>query len=150
MNPSCDRFYPSMASVSTHFTKYRATALGLVAAGSSVGKSAHSPEHHFILLMNARNRRRCLSNYPPTSLRIPWLPQRIAHLRPFQLTGVLPFRSHRNNCPSPFVCARSDRQAQSQTSRQVLRPQVNHGYAFRSPGGRELLRRAWCVVFAAT
>ncbi|KAH7927642.1 MFS general substrate transporter [Leucogyrophana mollusca] len=30
-------FYPSMASVSTHFTKYRATALGISAAGSSVG-----------------------------------------------------------------------------------------------------------------
>lgn len=30
-------FYPSLASVSTHFTKYRATALGIVAAGSSVG-----------------------------------------------------------------------------------------------------------------
>ncbi|KAH7913362.1 MFS general substrate transporter [Hygrophoropsis aurantiaca] len=30
-------FYPSMASVSTHFNKYRATALGIAAAGSSVG-----------------------------------------------------------------------------------------------------------------
>lgn len=34
---ACFRFYPSLASVSTHFTKYRATALGIVAAGSSVG-----------------------------------------------------------------------------------------------------------------
>jgi len=31
------RFYPSMASVSTHFSGYRATALGIAAAGSSLG-----------------------------------------------------------------------------------------------------------------
>lgn len=31
------RFYPSMASVSTHFSRYRATALGVAAAGSSLG-----------------------------------------------------------------------------------------------------------------
>ncbi|KAJ7040037.1 MFS general substrate transporter [Mycena alexandri] len=30
-------FYPSMSSVSTHFSKYRATALGVVASGSSFG-----------------------------------------------------------------------------------------------------------------
>ncbi|KAG2010418.1 monocarboxylate permease [Coprinopsis cinerea AmutBmut pab1-1] len=30
-------FYPSLASVSTHFLKYRATALGIAAAGSSFG-----------------------------------------------------------------------------------------------------------------
>ncbi|KAG6889893.1 hypothetical protein C0995_013869 [Termitomyces sp. Mi166 len=30
-------FYPSMASVATYFDKYRATALGIVAAGSSIG-----------------------------------------------------------------------------------------------------------------
>ncbi|KAI3618204.1 monocarboxylate permease-like protein [Moniliophthora roreri] len=30
-------FYPSMASVSTHFVEYRATALGIAAAGSSLG-----------------------------------------------------------------------------------------------------------------
>ncbi|KAG6826958.1 hypothetical protein H0H92_013771 [Tricholoma furcatifolium] len=30
-------FYPSLASVSTYFTKYRATALGIAAAGSSIG-----------------------------------------------------------------------------------------------------------------
>ncbi|TFK68820.1 MFS general substrate transporter [Pluteus cervinus] len=30
-------FYPSLISVSTHFNKYRATALGLAAAGSSAG-----------------------------------------------------------------------------------------------------------------
>ncbi|KAH6907656.1 major facilitator superfamily domain-containing protein [Coprinopsis sp. MPI-PUGE-AT-0042] len=30
-------FYPSLTSVSTHFTKYRATALGIAAAGSSFG-----------------------------------------------------------------------------------------------------------------
>ncbi|TFK22930.1 MFS general substrate transporter [Coprinopsis marcescibilis] len=30
-------FYPSLASVSTHFTTYRATALGIAAAGSSLG-----------------------------------------------------------------------------------------------------------------
>lgn len=31
------RFYPSLASVSTHFSKYRATALGIAVAGSSIG-----------------------------------------------------------------------------------------------------------------
>ncbi|KAF7296229.1 Monocarboxylate permease-like protein [Mycena chlorophos] len=30
-------FYPCLSSVSTHFTKYRATALGIVASGSSFG-----------------------------------------------------------------------------------------------------------------
>ncbi|PFH53268.1 hypothetical protein AMATHDRAFT_137721 [Amanita thiersii Skay4041] len=30
-------FYPAIASASTHFSKYRATAIGLAAAGSSVG-----------------------------------------------------------------------------------------------------------------
>ncbi|KAM6493808.1 Major facilitator superfamily domain containing protein [Amanita muscaria] len=30
-------FYPSIASISTHFSKYRATAVGIAAAGSSVG-----------------------------------------------------------------------------------------------------------------
>ncbi|KAF9264436.1 MFS general substrate transporter [Marasmius fiardii PR-910] len=30
-------FYPSLASISSHFVKYRATALGICAAGSSVG-----------------------------------------------------------------------------------------------------------------
>lgn len=30
-------FYPSLASVSTHFSKYRATALGIAVAGSSIG-----------------------------------------------------------------------------------------------------------------
>ncbi|KAF8148223.1 MFS general substrate transporter [Crassisporium funariophilum] len=30
-------FYPSLASISTHFSKYRATALGIAAAGSGVG-----------------------------------------------------------------------------------------------------------------
>lgn len=31
------RFYPSISSVATHFTEYRATALGIAAAGSSTG-----------------------------------------------------------------------------------------------------------------
>ena len=31
------RFYPSISSVATHFTEYRATALGVTAAGSSTG-----------------------------------------------------------------------------------------------------------------
>ena len=31
------RFYPSISSVATHFTEYRATALGIAAAGSSAG-----------------------------------------------------------------------------------------------------------------
>ena len=31
------RFYPSISSVATHFTEYRATALGITAAGSSTG-----------------------------------------------------------------------------------------------------------------
>jgi len=31
------RFYPSISSVATHFTEYRATALGVAAAGSSTG-----------------------------------------------------------------------------------------------------------------
>ena len=30
-------FYPSLSSVSTHFSKYRATALGIASAGSSFG-----------------------------------------------------------------------------------------------------------------
>jgi len=30
-------FYPSLAAVSTHFDKYRASALGVVAAGSGIG-----------------------------------------------------------------------------------------------------------------
>jgi hypothetical protein len=30
-------FYPSIAAVSTHFDKYRASALGVVAAGSGIG-----------------------------------------------------------------------------------------------------------------
>jgi hypothetical protein len=33
------RFYPSLASISTHFSKYRATALGVGVAGSSLGRS---------------------------------------------------------------------------------------------------------------
>lgn len=32
------RFYPSLASITTHFSNYRATALGIAAAGSSVGE----------------------------------------------------------------------------------------------------------------
>ena len=36
------RFYPSLASVSTYFTKYKATAIGLAAAGSSVGPFSFS------------------------------------------------------------------------------------------------------------
>ena len=31
------RFYPSISSVATHFAEYRATALGIAAAGSSAG-----------------------------------------------------------------------------------------------------------------
>ena len=31
------RFYPSISSVATHFAEYRATALGIAAAGSSTG-----------------------------------------------------------------------------------------------------------------
>ena len=31
------RFYPSLSSISTHFSKYRATALGVAIAGTSVG-----------------------------------------------------------------------------------------------------------------
>jgi hypothetical protein len=31
------RFYPSLAACSTHFVKYRATALGMAAAGSGIG-----------------------------------------------------------------------------------------------------------------
>ena len=31
------RFYPSLSSISTHFSKYRATALGVAVAGTSVG-----------------------------------------------------------------------------------------------------------------
>ena len=31
------RFYPSLPSISTHFSKYRATALGAAVAGASVG-----------------------------------------------------------------------------------------------------------------
>lgn len=34
---SFQRFYPSISSVATHFTEYRATALGIAAAGSSTG-----------------------------------------------------------------------------------------------------------------
>ncbi len=30
-------FYPSLSSVSTHFSKYRATAIGIASAGSSFG-----------------------------------------------------------------------------------------------------------------
>ena len=30
-------FYPSLAAVSTHFDKYRGSALGIAAAGSGVG-----------------------------------------------------------------------------------------------------------------
>ena len=32
------RFYPALSSVSTHFSKYRATALGVAIAGTSVGE----------------------------------------------------------------------------------------------------------------
>ncbi|KAI0350173.1 MFS general substrate transporter [Trametes cingulata] len=32
-----DRFYPSLAAISTHFKKYRSTALGIAIAGSGVG-----------------------------------------------------------------------------------------------------------------
>jgi len=31
------RFYPSLAAITTQFTTYRATALGIAAAGSSLG-----------------------------------------------------------------------------------------------------------------
>ena len=34
---SSQRFYPSISSVATHFTEYRATALGIATAGSSTG-----------------------------------------------------------------------------------------------------------------
>lgn len=37
VNNSVHRFYPSLASVFTHFKCYRATMLGIAAAGSSVG-----------------------------------------------------------------------------------------------------------------
>jgi len=35
--PGSPSFYPSLSSVSTHFSKYRATALGIASAGSSFG-----------------------------------------------------------------------------------------------------------------
>lgn len=33
------RFYPSLAAISTHFDKYKSTALGIAIAGSGVGMS---------------------------------------------------------------------------------------------------------------
>jgi hypothetical protein len=32
------RFYPSLSAISTHFCKYRSTALGIALAGSGVGE----------------------------------------------------------------------------------------------------------------
>ena len=32
------RFYPSIASVSTHYSKYKATAIGIALAGTSIGE----------------------------------------------------------------------------------------------------------------
>jgi len=37
-NRSHHRFYPSLASISTHFLKYRATAIGIAVAGSGLGE----------------------------------------------------------------------------------------------------------------
>ncbi len=37
------RFYPSFASISTHFVKLRATAMGIAIAGSGVGEPYHLP-----------------------------------------------------------------------------------------------------------
>jgi hypothetical protein len=37
LNIPFPRFYPSISSVATHFAEYRATALGIAAAGSSTG-----------------------------------------------------------------------------------------------------------------
>lgn len=37
LNPAFPRFYPPISSIATHFSEYRATALGIAAAGSSAG-----------------------------------------------------------------------------------------------------------------
>ena len=36
--PPWFRFYPSLSAISTHFNKYRSTALGIAIAGSGVGQ----------------------------------------------------------------------------------------------------------------
>lgn len=38
-----NRFYPPLASISTHFNKYRATALGIAMAGSGLGEHSCWP-----------------------------------------------------------------------------------------------------------
>lgn len=38
------RFYPPLASISTHFSKYRATALGIAMVGSGIGRSGYRCE----------------------------------------------------------------------------------------------------------
>lgn len=53
------RFYPALSSVATHFVKYRATALGIAVAGSSVGLSSSS---YFYFLNQDSHRWRRLSH----------------------------------------------------------------------------------------
>ena len=61
------RFYPPIASISTHFSRYRATAIGIAVAGSSVGLSSIS--YHFFVNSYHYTRRGCLSDYSPTIVR---------------------------------------------------------------------------------
>lgn len=40
-NSSCTRFFPSLAAISTHFSKNRSTALGIAASGSGLGNCTY-------------------------------------------------------------------------------------------------------------
>jgi len=62
-------FYPSLAAVSTHFDKYRASALGVAAAGSGVGEQ--STIGCPIRLSSSRWCR--LPHYAPPTLLSHWL-----------------------------------------------------------------------------
>ena len=65
------RFYPAVSSISTHFCKYRATALGFAVAGTGVGAWLGFFSLFLVIVFNhfLVSRRRRISHHTPISLR---------------------------------------------------------------------------------